>query len=376
MWSYEEPTFHHGVFTQFLLDGLEHPDADGWITFNEVSRYVRDAMDSYSKQHRREQHPFEAGDYSGDDFYIAGESKRAVGGGVQEPSPFFTVRQTVEVSDLTSGGSRCSLQPRDVVLPLPASGSEAAATVRVFRADRASCRSDAIVSVRLSDLDRIRSLDQIPPAVSDQLGQPQAVSPPSNPADFPPALDDPKRIFVVSSAIEGAANGHSCSLTEGDVVQRTAGKASVGGKISTNVVSSKERDCPVGAEVLVSAAELQEMSNQFREQIDSGLKELLASQSSAADAAEAEAAGKHAPAEQISVVPGHLVARGPGGKACTLSPGSIVARSEATAPSEKTVKVRVVSSKAGDCPADAIVSVPLADLPNVPGGQSPPPEQR
>src|SRR5208282_5268024 len=97
--------------------------------------YVRDAMDSYSKEHRREQHPFEAGDYSGDDFYIAGESNRAAPGGTQELSPFFTLRGAVEVSNLASGGSRCSLQPRDVVLALPASGGDTVATVRVFRAD-------------------------------------------------------------------------------------------------------------------------------------------------------------------------------------------------------------------------------------------------
>ena len=44
--------------------------------------------------------------------------------------------------------------------------------------------------------------------------------------------------------------------------------------VNANVLSSKQRDCASGQTVAVSVQDLQEMHNQFRQQIDSGLQTL------------------------------------------------------------------------------------------------------
>ena len=101
----------------------------------------------------------------------------------------------------------------------------------------------------------------------------------------PPALN--QKFFVVSSSLEvttipnktdkPAVAQTACSLTPGDVIQRIT-KQVVDGGVTVEVESSKPGDCARDSNATVQLADLQEMHNQFREQIDSGLKTLAENQ--------------------------------------------------------------------------------------------------
>jgi hypothetical protein len=93
---------------------------------------------------------------------------------------------------------------------------------------------------------------------------------------LPPALT--QRFFVVSSNLEVMAAGEACSLTPGDIIQRKAKDVAPDGTVAAEVVSSKAGNCFADSPITVGVAELQEMQNQFREQIDAGLKILAENQ--------------------------------------------------------------------------------------------------
>jgi hypothetical protein len=92
----------------------------------------------------------------------------------------------------------------------------------------------------------------------------------------PPALN--QKFFVVSSNLEVTAAGQACALTPGDIIHRTSKDVSAEGNVAVEVVSSKPGDCPADSSTTVELATLQEMHNQLREQIDSGLKMLADNQ--------------------------------------------------------------------------------------------------
>ena len=81
-----------------------------------------------------------------------------------------------------------------------------------------------------------------------------------------------QRYFIVSSNVDLNANGSSCTLTPGDVLERTGKEADSQGNVAIQVISAKSGDCAPHAVSTVDIATLQEMQNQFREQIDSGLE--------------------------------------------------------------------------------------------------------
>jgi len=94
---------------------------------------------------------------------------------------------------------------------------------------------------------------------------------------LPPAMT--QRFFVVSSYLDiTTAVGQACSLTPGDVIQRKGADVADDGGVAVEVVSSKPNGCAAGSGARVQVAALQEMQNQFREQIDSGLKALAENQ--------------------------------------------------------------------------------------------------
>jgi hypothetical protein len=97
----------------------------------------------------------------------------------------------------------------------------------------------------------------------------------------PPALDPNIRTFVVSENLDVTQAGQPCTLTPGDVINRTGDNVLAGGKVGVNVVSSKAGDCPANTPTEVELATLQEMFNQFREQVDAGLSTLAKSQGQA-----------------------------------------------------------------------------------------------
>ena len=99
--------------------------------------------------------------------------------------------------------------------------------------------------------------------------------PASGGEQLPPALN--QKFFVVSSNLDVTAAGQACSLTPGDIIER---KSDVGpdNTVAVEVVSSKPGDCAAPSATAVEFVQLQEMHNQFREQIDSGLKMLAENQ--------------------------------------------------------------------------------------------------
>jgi hypothetical protein len=92
----------------------------------------------------------------------------------------------------------------------------------------------------------------------------------------PPALAE--RFFVVSSNLDVTANGEGCTLTPGDVIERRGQDTDATGGVAVEIVSSKAGGCPRNAATSVNIADLQDMHNRFREQLDSGLKMLADNQ--------------------------------------------------------------------------------------------------
>jgi hypothetical protein len=110
-----------------------------------------------------------------------------------------------------------------------------------------------------------------------------------------------QKFFVVSSNLDLTAAGGACSLTPGDIIQRTGADVSSDGTVAAEVVSSKPGNCAANNPVEVSIADLQEMQNQFREQIDSGLKLMAENKDGLppAPAADARTVYSAAPAEGV-----------------------------------------------------------------------------
>jgi len=94
----------------------------------------------------------------------------------------------------------------------------------------------------------------------------------------PPALDPTQRVFVVSTNIEARIGDQACALTPGDVILRTSDTISADGKVGVNILSSKRGDCPINSISALDLSALQEMHNEFRAQIDSGLGFLAANE--------------------------------------------------------------------------------------------------
>ena len=93
--------------------------------------------------------------------------------------------------------------------------------------------------------------------------------------EAPPALDPKHHYFIVNADVDASDDdGKDCQLTAGDVIQRTSDQPDDDNNIDITVKSSKKDDCAVGTETQVSADDLQEMYNHFREVTDAGLKAL------------------------------------------------------------------------------------------------------
>jgi hypothetical protein len=116
--------------------------------------------------------------------------------------------------------------------------------------------------------------EEVKKQISDEqaaAAKPNAPAPAGDNA-APPALS--QKFFVVSQNLEVAENGQPCTLTPGDIIQRRSKDVDASGNLNMEVVSSKSGDCAADSEstVQVQMADLQEMHNQFRQHIDSGLK--------------------------------------------------------------------------------------------------------
>jgi hypothetical protein len=112
-------------------------------------------------------------------------------------------------------------------------------------------------------------------AMQPASSSPQQPAPGSE--QLPPALN--QRFFVVSSNLDlTTTTAQACSLTPGDIIQRKGKDVAADGGVVVDVVSSKPGDCAADSEAAVQVADLQEMHNQFREQLDTGLKLLAENQ--------------------------------------------------------------------------------------------------
>jgi hypothetical protein len=114
------------------------------------------------------------------------------------------------------------------------------------------------------------------PASLQQSGAvPQSVVPDA----APPALDPKFKIFVVSAGLNvtSPSDGQACALTPGDIIQRM-GRTVTDGKVQVTVLNSKEGDCPVDFATTLDVGALQDMHNQFREQISAGMEKLASNQ--------------------------------------------------------------------------------------------------
>jgi hypothetical protein len=112
-------------------------------------------------------------------------------------------------------------------------------------------------------------------------GQYTTSAPPPESADAapPPALK--QRVFVVSTSLDVTAlgGGQTCSLTAGDIIERTPGQpVSADGMALVNVMSSKPGDCPPDFATQIDVATLQDMQNQFRQQISNGMESLASNE--------------------------------------------------------------------------------------------------
>lgn len=103
--------------------------------------------------------------------------------------------------------------------------------------------------------------------------------------DQAPALSDlpqvltPNHVFVVSQPLNvSTSDSQSCGLSAGNVLRVVAAPADGSPAANLTVVTSRRGDCPSGVQVTVPIEDLQEMQNNFRAQLDSGLKMLHAQQ--------------------------------------------------------------------------------------------------
>jgi hypothetical protein len=109
-------------------------------------------------------------------------------------------------------------------------------------------------------------------------GKSASTPPPASKDQAPPALDPNFRTFVVSSDISLVVDGKECGLTNGDVITRTTDTADADQNVNVKVAAANKADCAVGSEGPVAVDDLQEMYNNFREQLKNGMGELAKKQ--------------------------------------------------------------------------------------------------
>jgi hypothetical protein len=92
--------------------------------------------------------------------------------------------------------------------------------------------------------------------------------------EIPPSLDPKRRIFIASASIDPALGDDTCALTAGDVIKRTEDNPDANNTVAVEVLASKKDDCAIGSTPRVATSDLEEMHDQFRQQIEDGLKSL------------------------------------------------------------------------------------------------------
>jgi len=96
--------------------------------------------------------------------------------------------------------------------------------------------------------------------------QPPGATPPPTTANAPPPDLTP------------SDGGPGCALTAGDIIERTARGMTPDGKIAINVLNGKDGDCQADTASTIDLATLQDMQNQYREQLAAGAGKLAQSE--------------------------------------------------------------------------------------------------
>ena len=106
----------------------------------------------------------------------------------------------------------------------------------------------------------------------------QNVEPDPGSSGLPRMLSDgSSHVFVASNTLDVSdAMGQACVVSEGDVLQMQNPPPQQATAGFLEVMASKDQDCPRGAVVTVEFADLQEMQNHMRSNIDAGLEQLQA----------------------------------------------------------------------------------------------------
>ena len=95
----------------------------------------------------------------------------------------------------------------------------------------------------------------------------------------PAALDPRYRVFIVSRIVSAqASDGQECGLTPGDVLTRITDIPEANLNVQVFVTTSQAGECGSGTKLTMSLQELQDMHNDFRERLESGLRELAENQ--------------------------------------------------------------------------------------------------
>ena len=96
---------------------------------------------------------------------------------------------------------------------------------------------------------------------------------------LPAALVPGRRLFIVNANLDVTSNidGQICTLTPGDIIQRTSDIVADDGKVAVTVLSSKSPNCSASFQTAVDLGTLQDMHNQFVAQISTGLGALATS---------------------------------------------------------------------------------------------------
>jgi hypothetical protein len=94
----------------------------------------------------------------------------------------------------------------------------------------------------------------------------------------PAALDPNTRVFIVATSLDVTVNGEDCSLSPGDVLMRTENAPDQNNTVAVSVLSSQKADCAGGSAPRLQVTDLEDMHNQFQEQLGSGLQTLASNQ--------------------------------------------------------------------------------------------------
>jgi hypothetical protein len=204
-------------------------------------------------------------------------------GGYFAPSPYYADPAAWLTDYLLAKNLQLAAESQQAPNAEQAQASGAAMTPDQMQAMKQTVANEVRQQIQAEHAAAVDSNHQ--QTVSDAANQGPDTGPP--PEAAPPALDPNQRTFVVSASLDvtavvsasldATATGESCTLTGGDILYRR-GDVQDDGKIVVTVLSSKPGDCRANSDTSVELAALQEMQNQFREQIASGMETLATKQ--------------------------------------------------------------------------------------------------